>query len=103
MDAANKAANAVDNAYKAYKDAASRLDAAKDAAYKAALNAARDAARDATNMAATAVVDGDEVVINGSKWFSTGIGNPDCRILVFMGVTRPDAGRVSSVGRASHS
>jgi acyl-CoA dehydrogenase len=51
------------------------------------------ASSDATNMAATAVVDGDEVVINGSKWWSTGIGNPDCKILVFMGLTDPDADR----------
>jgi acyl-CoA dehydrogenase len=53
------------------------------------------ASSDATNMAATAVVDGDEVVISGRKWFSTGIGNPDCRILVFMGLTNPDADRHS--------
>ena len=53
------------------------------------------ASSDATNMAATAVVDGDEVVINGRKWFSTGIGNPDCKILVFMGLTNPDADRHS--------
>ncbi|PUA80255.1 acyl-CoA dehydrogenase family protein [Nocardioides currus] len=53
------------------------------------------ASSDATNMAATAVVDGDEVVINGRKWFSTGIGNPECKILVFMGLTNPDADRHS--------
>ena len=53
------------------------------------------ASADATNMEATAVVDGDEVVINGRKWFSTGIGNPDCKILVFMGLTDPDADRHS--------
>jgi acyl-CoA dehydrogenase len=51
------------------------------------------ASSDATNMEATAVVDGDEIVINGRKWWSTGVGNPDCRILVFMGVTDPDADR----------
>lgn len=51
------------------------------------------ASSDATNMAATAVIDGDEVVINGSKWFSTGVGHPDCKILVFMGLTDPDADR----------
>jgi acyl-CoA dehydrogenase len=45
------------------------------------------ASSDATNMDATAVVDGDEVVINGRKWWSTGVGHPDCRILVFMGLT----------------
>lgn len=51
------------------------------------------ASSDATNMAATAVVDGDEVVINGRKWWSTGVGHPDCRIFVFMGLTDPDADR----------
>jgi acyl-CoA dehydrogenase len=47
------------------------------------------ASSDATNMAATAVVDGDEVVINGRKWWSTGAGNPECKILVFMGLSDP--------------
>ena len=51
------------------------------------------ASSDATNMAATAVVDGDEVVINGRKWWSTGVGHPDCRIFVFMGLTDPEADR----------
>jgi acyl-CoA dehydrogenase len=51
------------------------------------------ASSDATNMAATAVVDGDEVVINGRKWWSTGVGNPNCTIFVFMGLTDPDADR----------
>src|SRR3954470_24790873 len=51
------------------------------------------ASSDATNMAATAVVDTDEIVINGRKWWSTGVGNTDCKILVFMGVTDPDADR----------
>ena len=44
------------------------------------------ASSDATNMEATAVVHGDEVVINGRKWWSTGVGHPDCRIAVFMGL-----------------
>jgi acyl-CoA dehydrogenase len=51
------------------------------------------ASSDATNMAATAVVDGDEIVVNGRKWWSTGVGHPDCTIYVFMGVTDPDADR----------
>jgi acyl-CoA dehydrogenase len=51
------------------------------------------ASSDATNMAATAVVDGDEVVINGRKWFSTGVGHPDCAVMIFMGLTDPDADR----------
>ena len=51
------------------------------------------ASSDATNMEATAVVDGDEVVINGRKWWSTGVGHPDCKILVFMGLGAPHADR----------
>jgi acyl-CoA dehydrogenase len=51
------------------------------------------ASSDATNMAATAVVEGDEVVINGRKWWSTGVGHPDCEIYVFMGLTDPGADR----------
>ncbi|TDW89629.1 acyl-CoA dehydrogenase [Kribbella pratensis] len=51
------------------------------------------ASSDATNMQATAVLDGDEVVINGRKWWSTGVGHPDCQLLIFMGLTDPDAHR----------
>src|SRR3954466_6643301 len=51
------------------------------------------ASSDATNMAATAVLDGDDVVINGRKWWSTGVGHPDCKIFVFMGLSDPDADR----------
>ena len=51
------------------------------------------ASSDATNMEATAVVDGDEVVINGRKWWSTGVGHPDCKVLIFMGLTDADADR----------
>ena len=53
------------------------------------------ASSDATNMAATATVEGDEVVINGRKWWSTGVGNPDCKVFVFMGLSDPDADRHS--------
>ena len=51
------------------------------------------ASSDATNMEATCVVDGDEVVVNGRKWWTTGVGHPDCKVFVFMGVTDPDADR----------
>ena len=51
------------------------------------------ASSDATNMEATAILDGDEVVVNGRKWWSTGVGHPDCEIYVFMGLTDPDADR----------
>src|SRR4051794_38279687 len=53
------------------------------------------ASSDATNMAATAVVQGEEVVINGRKWWSTGVGHPDCKVFVFMGLSDPAADRHS--------
>ena len=49
------------------------------------------ASSDATNMQASATLDGDEVVLNGRKWWSTGIGHPHCRVVIFMGVSNPDA------------
>ncbi len=51
------------------------------------------ASSDATNMQATAVVEGDEVVLNGRKWWSTGIGHPNCKVVIFMGLTDPEADR----------
>ena len=51
------------------------------------------ASSDASNMAATARVEGDEVVLDGHKWWSTGVGHPDCKVGIFMGVTDPDAHR----------
>lgn len=51
------------------------------------------ASSDATNMVATARLEGDEVVLDGRKWWSTGIGHPHCRLLVFMGLTDPTAAR----------
>ena len=51
------------------------------------------ASSDATNMQATAEVEGNEVVLNGRKWWSTGIGHPDCAFVIFMGLTDPKAPR----------
>lgn len=51
------------------------------------------ASSDASTMAATARIEGDEVVLDGRKWWSTGVGHPDCRVGIFMGVTDPDAHR----------
>src|SRR5271155_2088897 len=51
------------------------------------------ASSDATNMQATATLDGEEVVVNGRKWWSTGIGHPNCEAIVFMGLTDPEADR----------
>jgi len=49
------------------------------------------ASSDATNMQATATVDGDHIVLNGRKWWSTGIGHPHCHVVIFMGLSHPDA------------
>ncbi|MEO5610408.1 MAG: acyl-CoA dehydrogenase family protein [Ornithinibacter sp.] len=51
------------------------------------------ASSDATNMEATATIDGDEVVVDGRKWWSTGAGHPDCRLAIFMGLTDGSAHR----------
>jgi acyl-CoA dehydrogenase len=44
-------------------------------------------------MKATCAVEGDEVVVNGQKWWTSGAGDPRCGFLIFMGVTDPDAER----------
>ncbi|AJX68522.1 acyl-CoA dehydrogenase family protein [Burkholderia pseudomallei] len=49
------------------------------------------ASSDATNMRATAKLEGDEIVLNGRKWWSTGIGHPLARVVIFMGLTDPQA------------
>lgn len=52
------------------------------------------ASSDATNMAATAIVEGDEIVINGVKWWSSGVGDPRATIAIVMARTPdPEAGR----------
>jgi len=53
------------------------------------------ASSDATNMKATCEVVGDEVVLNGQKWWTSGAGDPRCAFLIFMGVTDPEAERHS--------
>ncbi|QER40237.1 acyl-CoA dehydrogenase [Acinetobacter suaedae] len=47
------------------------------------------ASSDATNMQATAIVEGNEIVLNGRKWWSSGLGDPNAKILIFMAHT-PD-------------
>ncbi|WP_340557998.1 acyl-CoA dehydrogenase family protein [Streptomyces sp. GSL17-111] len=49
------------------------------------------ASSDATNMALWAVVEGDEVIVNGRKWWSTGVGHPDCQVLIVMALSDPEA------------
>lgn len=51
------------------------------------------ASSDATNMKATCEVVGDEVVINGQKWWTSGAADPRCAFLIFMGVSDPQASR----------
>jgi acyl-CoA dehydrogenase len=51
------------------------------------------ASSDATNMQATARIEGDQVILNGRKWWSSGVGHPHCRLLIFMGLTQPSAPR----------
>ena len=53
------------------------------------------ASSDATNMAARIEVDGDELVINGKKWWSTGLGHPDAKVAIFMGLSNPENDRHS--------
>ncbi|MCP4755082.1 MAG: acyl-CoA dehydrogenase [Proteobacteria bacterium] len=49
------------------------------------------ASADATNIATRAVLDGDEWVINGEKYYISGAGDPACKIMICMVVTSPDA------------
>jgi alkylation response protein AidB-like acyl-CoA dehydrogenase len=49
------------------------------------------ASSDATNISASIVRDGDEYVINGRKWWSSGAGDPRCKIAIFMGKSDPAA------------
>ncbi len=51
------------------------------------------ASSDATNMQATCRVEGSEIVLNGRKWWSSGVGHPLCKVGIFMGVSDPDAPR----------
>ncbi len=48
------------------------------------------ASSDATNMAARAVRDGDQWVIDGRKWWTSGACDPRCKILIFMGLSNPE-------------
>lgn len=48
------------------------------------------ASSDARNIECRIERDGDEYVINGRKWWTSGIGDPRCKILILMGKTDPD-------------
>ena len=49
------------------------------------------ASSDATNIESSIVRDGDQYVINGHKWWSSGAGDPRCKVAIFMGKTDPSA------------
>jgi acyl-CoA dehydrogenase len=49
------------------------------------------ASSDATNIQSSIVRDGDDYVVNGRKWWSSGAGDPRCKISIFMGKTDPSA------------
>jgi acyl-CoA dehydrogenase len=56
------------------------------------------ASSDATNIQCRIERDGDEYVINGTKWWSSGAGDPRCAVYIVMGKTDPDAPRHSQQG-----
>ena len=51
------------------------------------------ASSDATNIETSIVRDGDHYVINGRKWWSSGVGDPRCKIAIVMGKTDPNRAR----------
>lgn len=51
------------------------------------------ASSDATNIQSSIIRDGDEYVVNGTKWWSSGAGDPRCKVAIFMGKNNPDAPR----------
>lgn len=51
------------------------------------------ASSDATNISATITADGDDYLVSGTKWWSSGAMRPDCRFTILLGVSDPDAER----------
>jgi acyl-CoA dehydrogenase len=51
------------------------------------------ASSDATNIQSSIVRDGDHYVIHGHKWWSSGAGDPRCKLAIFMGKTDPSASK----------
>jgi acyl-CoA dehydrogenase len=52
------------------------------------------ASSDATNIALTMKREGDHYILNGSKWWSSGAGSPDCKLFIVMGQTDPSNSNV---------
>jgi alkylation response protein AidB-like acyl-CoA dehydrogenase len=51
------------------------------------------ASSDATNIQTSMMRDGDVYVVNGRKWWSSGVGDPRCKVAILMGKTDPEASR----------
>ena len=51
------------------------------------------ASSDATNIRSSIVADGDDYILNGTKWWSTGAADSRCKLAIFMGKTDPSAPR----------
>ena len=54
------------------------------------------ASSDATNIECSIIRDGDDYVINGRKWWSSGVGDPRCELAIVMGKSDPDGSRHGS-------
>jgi len=53
------------------------------------------ASSDATNIQTSMVRDGDHYIVNGTKWWSSGVGDPRCKVAILMGKTNPESSRHS--------
>lgn len=49
------------------------------------------ASSDATNIESRIERDGDQYILSGRKWWTSGAGDPRCKVMIFMGKSNPDA------------